>query len=211
MNNQRKRTINARVHYRKGYWSAVAVLLVGLVAVLPPQPLLAGQAPFPINISFSIGSIATQLDITNPVAQPATGLFKSTLHIHARDDTQTPPFNADLVAMGQAADSDTLIGGFGPAALIVKQDLLASMTFQQASADAQAKTGVTITFFNDAVMVEYALLLFLVLVGCMDRIVTIQPGLGNDACAIRAKLEAGVAALGFQNPPDPCGRSAITP
>jgi hypothetical protein len=210
MNNQRKRTINACVHYRKEYWSAVAVLLVGLVAVLPPQPLLAGQAPFPISISFSIGSIATQLDITNPVAQPATGLFKSTLHIHARDDTQTPPFNADLVAMGQAADSDTLIGGFGPAALIVKQDLLASMTFQQASADAQAKTGVTITFFNDAVMVEYALLLFLVLVGCMDRIVTIQPGLGNDACAIRAKLEAGVAALGFQNPPDPCGRGAIT-
>ena len=202
---------HVRENYPKARWTVVAFCVAAALAAMPPRPLLAGQAGFPINISFSIGSIATQLDITNPVAQPATGLFKSTLHIHARDDTQTPPFNADLVAMGQAADSDTLIGGFGPAALIVKQDLLAGMTFQQASADAQAKTGVTITFFNDAVMVEYALLLFLVLVGCMDRVVTIQPGLGNDACAIRAKLRAGLAILEPQTPPDPCGRNAITP
>ena len=37
------------------------------------------------------------------------------------------------------------------------------MTFQQAVADAQAKTGVTVTFFNDATMTEYALLLVAVL------------------------------------------------
>jgi Flp pilus assembly pilin Flp len=203
MKNQRKRSKNARGHCRKGWWSAVAVLVVGLVAALPPQPLLAGQTPLPINISFSIGSIAAQLDITNPVAQPGGG-FKSTLHIHARDDTQTPAFNADLVSTGQAADANTLLGGFVPAALIVKQDLLAGMTFQQAAADAQAKTGVTVTFLNDATMVEYALLLVAVLLLAASRIVVIQPGLGDQACAIRAKLEAALAAGGFQNPPDPC-------
>jgi len=203
MKNQRKRSKNARGHCRKGWWSAVAVWVVGLVAALPPQPLLAGQTPLPINISFGIGSIAAQLDITNPVAQPGGG-FKSTLHIHARDDTQTPAFNADLVSTGQAADANTLLGGFVPAALIVKQDLLAGMTFQQAAADAQAKTGVTVTFLNDASMVEYALLLVAVLLLAASRIVVIQPGLGDQACAIRAKLEAALAAGGFQNPPDPC-------
>jgi len=203
MKNQRKRSKNARGHCRKGWWSAVAVCVVGLVAALPPQPLLAGQTPLPINISFGIGSIAAQLDITNPVAQPGGG-FKSTLHIHARDDTQTPAFNADLVSTGQAADANTLLGGFVPAALIVKQDLLAGMTFQQAAADAQAKTGVTVTFLNDASMVEYALLLVAVLLLAASRIGVIQPGLGDQACAIRAKLEAALAAGGFQNPPDPC-------
>ena len=203
MKNQRKRSKNARGHCRKGWWSAVAVCVVGLVAALPPQPLLAGQTPLPINISFGIGSIAAQLDITNPVAQPGGG-FKSTLHIHARDDTQTPASNADLVSTGQAADANTLLGGFVPAALIVKQDLLAGMTFQQAAADAQAKTGVTVTFLNDASMVEYALLLVAVLLLAASRIVVIQPGLGDQACAIRAKLEAALAAGGFQNPPDPC-------
>jgi Flp pilus assembly pilin Flp len=203
MKNQRKRSKNARGHCRKGWWSAVAVCVVGLLAAVPPRPLLAGQTPLPINISFSIGSIAAQLDITNPVAQPGGG-FKSTLHIHARDDTQTPAFNADLVSTGQAADANTLLGGFVPAALIVKQDLLAGMTFQQAAADAQAKTGVTVTFLNDATMVEYALLLVAVLLLAASRIVVIQPGLGDQACAIRAKLEAALAAGGFQNPPDPC-------
>jgi hypothetical protein len=204
MKNQRKRSKNAREHCRKGWWSAVAVLVVGLLAAVPPRPLLAGQTPLPINISFSIGSISVQLDITKPVAQPGTGVFRSTLHLHAHDETQTPPFNADLISTGQAADADTLVGGFLPASLIFKNDLLAGMTFQQAAADAQAKTGVTVTFFNDAAMVEYGLLLFLVLIGCMDRIVTIQPGLGDDACAIRANLQAGLAILEPQAPPDPC-------
>src|SRR5882724_4029789 len=203
MKNQRKRSKNARGHCRKGWLSAVAVCVVGLVAALPPQPLLAGQTPLPINISFSIGSIAAQLDITNPVAQPGGG-FKSTLHIHARDDTQTPAFNADLVSSGQAADANTLLGSFLPASIIVKQDLLAGMTFQQAAADAQAKTGVTVTFFNDATMTEYALLLVAVLLLSVTRVVTIQPGLGGDGCAIRANLQAGLAILEPQAPPDPC-------
>src|SRR5438552_2487538 len=204
MKNQRKRSKNARGHCRKGWWSAVAVCVVGLVAALPPQPLLASQTPLVIDISFNIGPIAAQLDITKPIAQPGTGLFKSTLHIHARDDTQTPAFNADLVSIGQAADANMLLGGFVPAALIVKQDLLAGMTFQQAAADAQAKTGVTVSFLNDATMVEYVLLLVAVLLLSVTRVVTIQPGLGDQACAIRSSLEAGLAAGGFSNPPDPC-------
>jgi Flp pilus assembly pilin Flp len=204
MKNQRKRSKNARGHCRKGWWSAVAVCVVGLLAALPPDPVLAGQTPLILDISFNIGPIAAQLDITKPVAQPATGLFKSTLHIHARDDTQTPAFNADLVSIGQAADADTLLGGFLPASLIVKNDLLAGMTFQQAAADAQAKTGVTVTFLNDATLAEYGLLLALIAAVCIGSITRVQPGLADDTCAIRAKLQAGIAAIEPQAPPDPC-------
>jgi Flp pilus assembly pilin Flp len=204
MKNQRKRSKNAPEHCRKGWWSAVAVCVVGSLAAVPPHGVLAGQTPLLIDISFNIGPIAAQLDITKPVAQPTTGLFSSTLHLHARDDTQTPAFNADLVSTGQAADADTLLGGFLPASLIVKNDLLAGMNFQQASADAQAKTGVTVTFLNDATLAEYGLLLAFIAVICLARIVVIQPGLGDDACAIRAKLQAGLAILEPQAPPDPC-------
>ena len=194
----------------RGRWITVAVCVVGLLAAVPPKPLLATQTPLVLNISVDIGPIAAQLDITKPVAHPA-GVFNSTLHLHARDDTQTPAFNGNLVATGEAPDPDTLVGGFLPAAIIVKQDLLAGMTFQQASADAQAKTGVTVTFLNDVSMGEYALLLALIAISLVVSIVQIQPTLGDQACTIRAKLEAGLAALGVQNPPDPCGRSATAP
>jgi len=191
----------------KEYWKGVAVCVVGLLVAVPPSGALAAQLPLVIDLSFNIGPIAAQLDITNPVVQPR-GVFKSTLHVHARDDTQMPAFNGDLVATGQAADSDTLLGGFLPAALIVKKDLLAGMTFQQAAADAQAKTGVTVTFFNDATLAEYGLLLALIAVVCISSVTMIQPGLGGDTCTIRNKLEAGMAAAGFQNPPDPCGQQS---
>jgi len=194
----------------RGYWIAVAVCVVALLAAVPPKPLLAAQTPLSLDTSVNLGPIAAQFNITKPVAQPS-GVFRSTLHVHARDDTQTPAFNADLVATGQAADANTLLGGFLPAALIVKQDLLAGMTFQQAAADAQAKTGVTVTFLNDATLAEYGLLLALIAVVCIANVVSIQPGLADQGCAIRANLEAGVQALGFQNPPDPCGRSGTTP
>src|SRR6266705_3516497 len=161
----------------KGYWKAVAVCVVGLLLALPPRGVLAAQMPLMLDLSFNIGPIAAQLDITKPVARPG-GMFRSTLHIHARDDTQTPAFNADLVSTGQAADPDTLLGGFLPAALIVNQDLLAGMTFQQAAADAQAKTGVTVTFFNDATMVEYGLMVALIAVVCIGAVTRVQPGLG---------------------------------
>jgi hypothetical protein len=89
----------------KGYWKAVAVCVVGLLATMPPRGAYATATPLVLNTSVNIGPIAVQLDITKPVAQPGTGVFKSTLHVHARDDTQTPPFNGDLVATGQAADT----------------------------------------------------------------------------------------------------------
>jgi hypothetical protein len=205
MKNQRKRSKNARGHCRKGWWSAVAVCVVGLVAALPPQPLLAGQTSLVLDLSFNIGPIAAELHITKPVAQPG-GVFKSTLHAHARDDTQMPAFNGDLVATGQAADSDTLVGGFLPAALIVLKDVAAGMTFQQAAADAQAKTGVTVTFLNDPGLTEYALILALIAIIAIAAIVIVQPGLSDHACTIRGHLQAGLAAFGFVNPPDPCGR-----
>ena len=174
-----------------------------MLAALPPRRVLAERTPLVLDISFGIGPIAVQLHITNPVEHPA-GMFSSTLHVHARDDTQTPAFNADLVSTGQAADPDTLLGGFLPAALIVNKDLLAGMTFQQAAADAQAKTAVTVTFFNDATMVEYGLMVALIAIVCIGAVTRVQPGLGVEACTIRAKLEAGLAALGFENPPDVC-------
>jgi len=161
------------------------------------------QSSLMLDLSFNIGPIAAQLDITRVVEQPS-GAFFSTLHEHIRDDTQIPAFNGDLVATGRAPDPDTLLGVLLPAALIVKQDLLAGMTFQQAAADAQAKTGVTVTFFNDPTAVEYAVMLALIIVVCITGIARVQPGLRDDACMIRAKLEAGLAALGFQNPPDVC-------
>lgn len=198
-----------RIPTLRGYWSTIAICLAALLALVPPKPLLATQTPLILDISASVGPIAVQLNITNPVAQP-TGVFRSTLHMHARDDTQTPVFNADLIATGQAPDANTLLGGFLPAALIVKQNLLGGMTFQQAAADAQTKTGVTVTFFNDATLAEYGLLLALIAAVCMGAVANIQPGLGDQACTIRTKLQAGLAALGFQNPPDPCG-SAIIP
>ena len=190
-----------------GWRVAVALCLAGLIVIVPSTQLLATQTPLVLDISASVGPIAVQLNITKPVLQPNTGLFNGTLHMHAHDETQTPVFNADLVATGQAADSNVLLGGFLPAALIVKQDELAGMTFQQASADAQAKTGVTVTFFNDATMAEYGLLLALIAVICLSEVSGIQPTLGTQACTIRAQMVAGLAAAGFQNPPNPCGRS----
>ncbi len=97
MKNQRKTSKNARGHYRNGWWSAVAVCVVGLLLALPPRGVLAAQMPLAIDLSFNIGPIAAQLDITKPVARPG-GMFSSTLHVHGRDDTQTPAFIADLVS-----------------------------------------------------------------------------------------------------------------
>jgi hypothetical protein len=187
----------------KGYWKAVAVCVVGLLLALPPRGVLAAQIPLMLDLSFNIGPIAAQLDITKPVAQPG-GMFRSTLHVHGRDNTQTPAFNGDLVAIGQAADADTLLGGFLPAAIIVLKDIAAGMTFQQAAADAQAKTGVTVTFLHDPTAVEYAVMLALIIVVCITDIVIVQPGFSPQSCTIRGNLEAGLAAAGVVNPPDPC-------
>ncbi len=82
------------------------------------------------------------------------------------------------------------------------------MTLQQAAADAQTKTGVTVTFLNDATMAEYGLLLALIAVVCISSVTLVQPGLTDQLCTIRSKLEAGVAFLQPQAPPDPCHRNA---
>jgi len=193
----------------KGYWKAVAVCVVGMLVVMPPRGVLAGEIPLVLDLSFNIGPIAAQLNITRPVAQPG-GVFKSTLHIHARDDTQTPAFNADVVATGQAADADTLLGGFLPAAIIVLKDVAAGMTFQQAAADAQAKTGVMVTFLKDPTAVEYAVMLALIIVVCITAIAIVQPGLKDQLCTIRGDFEAGLAAAGVENP-DPCATPTPTP
>jgi Flp pilus assembly pilin Flp len=204
MKNQRNRSKNARGHCRKGYWSAVAVCVVGLLLAVPPRGVLAAELPLVLDLSFNIGPIAAQLDITNPVAQPGGG-FKSTLHMHARDDTQMPVFNGDLVATGQAADANTLLGGFVPAALIVLKDTAAGLTFQQAAADAQTKTGVTVTFLNDPGLTEYALILALIAILAIAALTAVQPGLNNQLCTIDGNLKAGLTAGGFStNPPDPC-------
>lgn len=182
----------------------VAAFVAGLVAAIPPNPAFAAQSPLLLDVSFSNGPLAVQLNITNAVAA-SQGLFRSTLHIHIRDDSQTPNFNGDLIAIGNAPDADTLLGGLLPAAIIVKKDLFAGMTFQQASADAQTKTGVTVTFFNDPTAVEYAVMLALIIVVCITATATVSPGLHDDACTIKSTLVAGLAAAGFSSTPtDSC-------
>jgi Flp pilus assembly pilin Flp len=195
----------------KGYWKAVALCVAGMLVALPPRGVLAGEMPLVLDLSFNIGPIAAQLNITKPVAQPGTGVFKSTLHVHARDDTQTPAFNGDLVATGQAADPDTLVGGFLPAALIVLKDVAAGMTFQQAAADGQAKTGVTVTFLNDPGLTEYALILALIAIIAIAAIVFVQPAFRDRLCTIHDNIKAGLAAAGFPNPTDPCATPTPTP
>ena len=187
-----------------GWRMTVALCLAGLLAALPPTPLLAAQRPLLLDTSFSIGPLAVRLDITNPVAQPVGG-WRSTLHLHVRDDTQMPVFNGHLEAIGNAPDADTLLGGLLPAAMIVKKDLFAGMTFEQAAADAQAKTGVTVTSFNDPTAVEYAVMLALIIVVCITASATVSPGLHDDACTIKSTLTAGLKAGGFPvEPSDPC-------
>lgn len=211
MKNQRNRSKNAREHCRKGWWKAVAVCVVGLLLALPPCGLFADPAPASSqSLSLNFSKVHVEYDITNPVAQPGGG-FKTTLHIHAQDNTQTPTSTADLIAAGQASDANTLLGGFLPAAIIILKDIAAGMTFQQAAADAQAKTGVTVTFLNDPTAVEYAVMLALIIVVCITDMTIVQPGFTDQACEIRTKLEAGLTAAGVVNPPDPCGRSGITP
>jgi Flp pilus assembly pilin Flp len=204
LRNPRRTVTPKEIATAKGYWRAVAACVIGLLLAVPPRGVLASPTPLVLDLSFNIGAIAAQLDITNPVAQPGGG-FKSTLHIHARDDTQTPAFNGDLVATGQAADVNTLLGGFVPAALIVLKDIAAGMTFQQAAADAQTKTRVTVTFLNDPGLTEYALILALIAIIAIAALTVVQPGLSNQLCTIDNNFKAGLEAGGFStNSPDPC-------
>jgi len=213
--------ISKEIPTMKGYRRAVAVCIAGLLGAIPPATGQTSSPPLALEISVNIGPLATRVHITKPVAQsvttPAGGsavVFRSTLHVHAQDETQTPTFNADLVSTAEAADADTLVGGFLPAAIRVEQDLLAGMTFQQAVADAQAKTGVTVTFFQDATMVEYGLMVALIIVVCITGITkaNVAPTLNAQACTIQSNLVAGLTAIGIVVPPTAsCATGASTP
>ena len=169
----------------RGCRSAVAVCIAGLLGVVPPAPVLA-QTPLALDISVKIGPLDTRVNITKPVAQSVTTptggsavVFRDAVHVHGQLTTPEPPtVIADLVATGEAADPDTLVGGILPAVIRVEQDLHAGMTFQQAAADAQAKTGVTVTFIEDPTAVEYAVMLALIIVVCitaMDNVNVARP------------------------------------
>lgn len=146
------------------------------------------------NTSFSVGPIAVSLQMTNPI-QAQNGVVWDTLHIEARDDTQTPPLHVTLDAVGQAADAATLLGGFLAAAILVQRELAAGMTLAQAAADAQAKTGVTITSFHDG-LVEYALILALIAILVIVALKDVSPPLSPQLAAILSKMRTSLAAVG---------------
>ena len=184
-----------------GWRMTAAICVAGLLAAIPPKAVFATTTQLGISTSVNFGPVSGSVNITNPTAQHEGG-YRSTLHLHLQDDTQTPALNATLVATGNAADVDTLLGGFFPAALIVKQDLLDGLTFDQAAADAQAKTNVTLTFFNDDI-VEYDVLYDIIFL-LLDFAGTESPALHDDACTIRTNLTAGMVAGGLEIPSDPC-------
>ena len=154
-----------------------------------------------LDVSFNVGPIAAAVQMTNPVQQPG-GTFKATLHLQARDDTQTPHFNASLEAVGEAADPETLLGGLLPAAIQVERDLAAGSTLADAVADAQAKTGVTLTSFHDPTAVEYAVMLALIIVVCITAIDSnVSTPVRPQLQAILVELRDSLAAIQVIPPP----------
>lgn len=173
----------------------VAVCTAILVALSPVQ-MLADQ-PVALNISVAFGPIATTLSITPPVPVIVgnTGMFQSTLLLHALDNAKSPPFSADLIAIGQAPDANTLLGAFLPATIIVKQDLLSGATFQSAAAHALSETGVTVARFQDPSQVEYGLLVGLIAIVVASAASELEPTFGTQAVAIKNILVNNVCAL----------------
>jgi hypothetical protein len=147
-----------------------------------------------LNTSFNVGPIAVSLQMTNPI-QAQSGVVWDTLHIEARDDTQSPALHATIDAVSQAADTATLLGGFLPAAIIVQNDLAAGQTLAQGIADAQTKTGVTITSFHDG-LVEYALVLALIAILVIVALKVASPSLSPQMSAILSKMQTSLAAVG---------------
>jgi hypothetical protein len=174
------------------------ITAVALSVILVPTLTLAqagtALSVTQFNTSFNLGPIAVSLQMTNPI-QAQTSVVWDTLHIEARDDTQTPPFHATLDAVGQAADAATLLGGFLPAAIVVQNELAAGKTLAQAVADAQAKTGVTITSFHDG-LVEYALILALIAILVIVALKDSSPPLNPQLSAILSKMQVSLAAVG---------------
>ena len=104
----------------QGFRSAVSVCVAGLLLV-PPAPRLAAATPLSLDISTAFGPVATQLNITKPGGvRGATG-------------GSAVSYNGDLIAIRQAVDTNTLVGGFLPAPIIFKQDLLKGWSFLNAA------------------------------------------------------------------------------
>jgi Flp pilus assembly pilin Flp len=174
----------------------LVILMPSLGSAQTGTPTTASTAPSvtQLNTSFNIGPIAVSLQMTNPI-QAQTGVVWDTLHIEARDDTQMPPLHAVLDAVGQAHDAATLLGGFLPAAIVVQNDLAASLTLAQAIADAQVRTGVTITSWHDG-LVEYALILALIAILVIVALKAVSPPLSPQMSAILLKMQTSLAAVG---------------
>ena len=179
---------------------AVAALMLFIASPAFAQGGPGSPSIDKFDLGFDLGPIAAAVHMTKPVQGP-NGLFKGTLHLQARDDTQTPAFHASLEAVGEAADPETLLGGLLPAAIRVEEDLVAGMTFTEAAADAQAKTGVTLVSFHDPTAVEYAVMLALIIVVCITAITAkVSTPARDQLLEIRAQLEASLAAIGISPP-----------
>jgi hypothetical protein len=179
-----------------------APLAVVVIVVFTTSEAFAQAAPpLQLSTSFSVGPISVELRMPKPVAQPTGGVMGN-IFIEARNETETPPFNATLTALGTAVDTPTLLGGFIPATVVVKRDLIAGLSFQDAVADAQSKTGITIVSFQDASMVEYALFLVPILllgVGAFKKL-SQSNSTSAELSTIGDQLAATLAAIGESGP-----------
>lgn len=158
------------------------------------------------DTSFNLGPVAVSLQMSRPEQTPA-GAVWDTLHLEVRDDTQTPPLHATVDAVGQAPDVATLFGGFLPATIIIQQDLVAGQTLAQAIADAQTKTGVTVTCFQDVTALEYGLIAALIAVVIIAAVPNTSPALSPELSAISTKLQANLAII--QGTPGAPGATTI--
>lgn len=184
-----------RTLLKKAIAMVLAVLLPALTSAQAQTSTTAtGPSVSKFDTSFNIGPIAVSEQMTNPI-QAQTGVVWDTLHIEERDDTQTPPLHVTLDAVGQAPDAATLLGGFLPAAIVVQKDIAAGLTLAQAVADAQGKTGVTITSFHDG-LVEYALILALIAILVITALKDTSPPLNPQLAAILSKMQTSLAAVG---------------
>jgi Flp pilus assembly pilin Flp len=179
----------------------LAVLMIFASSMVSAQPAAPAPDVTKVDLSFNLGPIAVSVQMTHPVQDPS-GIVWDTLHLEARDDTQASPFRATLDAVGQALDTVSLLGGFLPAAIAVEKDLAAGMALGDAVADAQGKTGVTITAFHDPTAVEYAVMLALIIVVCITAITEhISSPINPELSAIAAKMQSSLDAVGVSTIP----------
>lgn len=175
----------------------LAMLMPAITSAQTGTSTTASPSVNKFYTSVDIGPVAVSLQMTNPITAQ-TGVVWNTLHIEARDDTQTPPFHGNLDAVGQAADAATLFGGFLPCAVIIQKDLASGLSLAQAEADCYAKTKVTVTSFKDD-LIEYTLLLAFVALASAALLVSAGTGsstVNSQLSAMVSKMESSLAAVG---------------